>query len=901
MKKNIFLSRICMILTFVLIITSFQFGTIDITKKAEALSFRKKFKNVELDKVWKIEFSKSLKPTIENINKVRVYDSNFNYIDTTRSYSKNNTTIVIKPKKDYEPGRYYYIFVDRDLKAADGELFGTEYSIEFLTKGGVTTPDLTVVIDPAQTFSTYVEGFGILGKDLNLDIAKRVGNKLKSQGINVIYTREGENVSWSREVDMKRRADIANKADADYMVSIYCNLSETETSKGIETYYLEGKEKDRQFAQEIQDSIIKKTGANDRGIKTKSNLELFEKLEMPGVIVEAGFLTNATDAGNLKKSKYKDNIALGISEIILSKVKNSNSTKPTAKPSLKSMSKEIKAGADFKLPESLTINYKNSDKKKVLTVNWKRKSYNINKPGTYYSYGTIDNSGTEVIIEYKLVVKEQEPDTGEEDKDKDKDNNTDENTDKDTDKNKDENEEKHVVTLNASRGGFDSGVISDNGVIEKELNLQIALKAGEILKARGFDIVYTRDSDFVTWNASNEIIERVKISDEAKSELMINIGANSVSNTDASGVETYYREGNKAGQKAAKLVQDNIVQKTGATYRGVKGNTKLNTLRLSKAPAIWVAVGFVSNVEEEQKLKEKAYKDRIALGIADAVTEYFDGTDVDVKDEMHVKEITKRIEQGQNFTLPDKVDIILDGNGEKSIKVKWDKNTVNTSKPGVFKYEGTLIDRDDRVVLTLIIGKAQKTGYKVVLDPGHGGYDSGTIGYTKMREKDTALSVSLMIGNYLVRNGVDVGYTRTSDKVSWPSNVSQDLKERTKIANNLKPDLFVSIHLNSTYNETTHGIETFSFYGSDEGYLLASYIQNELIKYTGAYSRGVKQKGFYVIKYSDAPAVLVELGFISNKDEEARFKSFEEQQKYAKAVAVGIFKKLGVTDYDVTD
>ncbi|WBW98308.1 N-acetylmuramoyl-L-alanine amidase [Oceanirhabdus sp. W0125-5] len=899
MKKNMFLSRISLILTFIMFVTSFQLGAIDLTKRADALSFRKTFKDVELDKVWKIKFDKSLKPTIENINKVRVYDSNFNYIETIRDYSDNNRTIVVKPMKDYKPGSYYYIFIDRDLKAADGESFGTEYRIEFLTKGGVSTPDLTVVLDPGQTFATYVEGFGILGKDLNLDIAKRVGNELKSQGVNVIYTRQGDNVSWSREEDMRKRADVANKANADYMVSIYCNLSETKTSNGIETYYLEGKNKDEQFAQEIQDSVIKKTGANDRGIKTKSNFELFEKLKMPGVIVEVGFLTNSTDASNLKKSSYKDNIAQGISKVILSKVKTSNSTKTEIKPSMKYMSKEITTGTDFELPETLKITYKNSGEKKVISVNWKRKIYNVNKSGTYYCYGTIDNNGTEVIIEYKLVVKGQENDT----EDKDTDNNSDDNTDenKQTEEKNDDNTEKHVVTLNASRGGFDSGVIGDNGVIEKDLNLEIALKAGEILKTRGYDIVYTRESDYVTWNKSNEIIERVKISDDAKSELMINIGANSVSNTEVSGVETFYREGNKAGQKAAKLIQDNVIQKTGATYRGVKSNTVLNTLRLSKAPAIWVAVGFVSNEEEAQRLKETAYKNRIALGIADAVTEYFNGTHVDVKDELHVKEITKRIKQGQVFSLPDKIDIILDGMGEKAYKVKWDNTTVNTSKAGVFKYEGTLVDREERVVLTLIIGRAQKTGYKVVLDPGHGGYDSGAIGYTKTREKDVTLSVALMVGNYLVRNGVDVEYTRTSDKVSWPSNVSQDLKVRTNIANNYKPDLFISIHLNSTYNETAHGVETYSFYGSSQGYILASYIQNELIKYTGANNRGVKQKGFYVIKYSDAPAALIELGFLSNKDEEKRFKSIEEQKKYARAISVGIFKKLGVTNYDVTD
>jgi len=906
MKKNIFLSRISMILTFVLIITSFQFGTIDITKRAEALSFRKKIKNVELDKVWKIEFSKSLKPTIENLNKVRVYDSSFNYIDTIRDYSNDNRTIVVKPNKDYEPGKYYYIFVDRDLKAADGELFGAEYRVEFLTKGGDITPELTVVLDPGQTFATYVEGFGILGKDLNLEIAKRVGKELQSQGVNVIYTREGDNVSWTREEDMKRRADIANKAKANYMVSIYCNLSETQTSNGIETYYLEGKEKDERFAQEIQDSIIKETGANDRGIKTKSNFELFEKLEMTGIIVEAGFLTNEKDAKNLKKSSYKEDIAQGISKILLSKVENENSTKTAGKPTLKTMSKEIQTGTEFELPESLKITYKDGTTKSVKVKKWIRNNYNINKPGTYYSYGKIDLNDDEVIIEYKLVVKGETIDSGEDDKDSEsnKDEN-DKNTDDQDNGNKedknDENEEKHIVTLNASRGGLDSGVIGDNGVVEKDLNLEIALEAGRILKARGIDVVYTRESDYVPWDDSNEIKERVKISDDAKSELMINIGANSVINLDASGVETYYREGNKAGQKAAKLVQDNVIQKTGATYRGVKGNTTFNTLRLSKAPAVWVAVGFVSNKEEAAKLKETAYKKRIALGIADAVTEYFNGTHVDVKDEMHVKEIIKRIKQGQNFTLPDKVDVILDGKGEQSYKVKWDNGIVNTSKAGVFKYEGTLDDRDDRVALTLIIGKAQKTGYKIVIDPGHGGYDSGTIGYTKMREKDIALSVSLMVGDYLVRNGVDVEYTRTSDKVSWPSNESQDLKVRTKIANDLKPDLLVSIHLNSTYNEKANGIETFSFHGSNEGYVLASHIQNELINYTGALNRGVKQKGFYVIKYSDAPAVLVELGFISNKDEEARFKSFDEQKKYAKAVAVGIFKKLGVTDYDVTD
>lgn len=224
---------------------------------------------------------------------------------------------------------------------------------------------------------------------------------------------------------------------------------------------------------------------------------------------------------------------------------------------------------------------------------------------------------------------------------------------------------------------------------------------------------------------------------------------------------------------------------------------------------------------------------------------------------------------------------------------------------------------------------------KIVIDPGHGGHDSGCLGKAA-KEKDVALGIALKLGKYIEDNYSDVKviYTRKTDEFV-------ELHERAAIANNAKADLFICIHCNSACfldkrrkevcNTETNGVETwvmglhkseanlevskrensvvllekdyvkqyegfdpnspeaniiFSLYQNaylDQSLRMASYVQRE-VKAKGRSVRGVKQAGFLVLFKTSMPSVLIETGFLSNPDEEDFLNSKSGQEKMASAI-----------------
>lgn len=218
----------------------------------------------------------------------------------------------------------------------------------------------------------------------------------------------------------------------------------------------------------------------------------------------------------------------------------------------------------------------------------------------------------------------------------------------------------------------------------------------------------------------------------------------------------------------------------------------------------------------------------------------------------------------------------------------------------------------------------------VVIDAGHGGHDKGAVGHNGLLEKDINLSVALKLGAYLEeRLGVNVVYTRKDDRFIT-------LRDRGKIANQAGGKLFISIHSNASRNRDAYGTETF-FLGTDKteaarrvmerensvikleenpeiyeqydeqslivqtlaqsAYLrsseqLASLIEEQFVTRVGRTSRGVKQARFYVLWGASMPAVLVELGFITNAREAAFLRTDIGQDYLASAIfrAVRAFK-----------
>lgn len=196
------------------------------------------------------------------------------------------------------------------------------------------------------------------------------------------------------------------------------------------------------------------------------------------------------------------------------------------------------------------------------------------------------------------------------------------------------------------------------------------------------------------------------------------------------------------------------------------------------------------------------------------------------------------------------------------------------------------------VVPDSIVQKLMNGSIVITIDPGHGGYDSGAVGPSGVLEKDVNLAISLKVGSILQQNGIDVVYTRTSDNVSWPSEVGQDLQTRIDISNNAGAQYFVCIHSNSADDPSAKGTETYYKDGNAESEKLAQAIHSELVNSTGLMDRDIKTANFYVLRNNDIPSVLVEVGFISNPTEEALLNNDSFQNKAAEAIATGILKTV---------
>lgn len=186
---------------------------------------------------------------------------------------------------------------------------------------------------------------------------------------------------------------------------------------------------------------------------------------------------------------------------------------------------------------------------------------------------------------------------------------------------------------------------------------------------------------------------------------------------------------------------------------------------------------------------------------------------------------------------------------------------------------------------------------KVCIDPGHGGKDPGANAYG-VKEKEVVLAVALEVGKILESYGVSVIFTRRDDTFLA-------LADRANLANKTNVDSYISIHVNAASNSKARGVETFHHTKRDltESRRLASAIQNTIVGaniFTS--NRGIKQDDFAVLRLTRMPACLVELGFITNKDDVTILAT--KWKHMAEAIAMGILKYHNIElkkDSDVLD
>jgi len=180
-------------------------------------------------------------------------------------------------------------------------------------------------------------------------------------------------------------------------------------------------------------------------------------------------------------------------------------------------------------------------------------------------------------------------------------------------------------------------------------------------------------------------------------------------------------------------------------------------------------------------------------------------------------------------------------------------------------------------------GRRVARGSAVIIDPGHGGADSGAVGPSGLRESDVALAISRLVRDDLTGQGIPVAMTRTAD-------TTVPLEDRPDLAVRNGGILFVSIHANASRSIGPAGTET--YYKTPESEALARIVQSEVAQALGEPDRGVRTADFYVLVNTPMPAVLVETLFITNPSEEAMLGDPAVQRRIADAIARAIAKYL---------
>lgn len=171
----------------------------------------------------------------------------------------------------------------------------------------------------------------------------------------------------------------------------------------------------------------------------------------------------------------------------------------------------------------------------------------------------------------------------------------------------------YVAYVDAGHGGYDPGAVA-NGLKEKDLTLNIALKVKEKLEAKGIKVVMSRDND--KFLSLQDIANKANASNP---DMFISIHINSAGATSASGIETYYYKG--MDQPLASDIQNKLIEYTGANNRGVKWE-EFFVVKNTNMPASLIECGFITNVTEANKLNSTSYQDTLASAIVDGATSY---------------------------------------------------------------------------------------------------------------------------------------------------------------------------------------------------------------------------------------------------------------------------------------
>ncbi|MFZ3129902.1 MAG: N-acetylmuramoyl-L-alanine amidase [Desulfosporosinus sp.] len=192
-------------------------------------------------------------------------------------------------------------------------------------------------------------------------------------------------------------------------------------------------------------------------------------------------------------------------------------------------------------------------------------------------------------------------------------------------------EKGHIVMLDPGHGGYDPGAITNQGVYEKAINLQIAQKVKEMLSPSGIEVFLTRgeDIDYVpdgvkgkTTKKQIDLNCRIDMAKEANADVFVSLHVNATATGQQSGAETFYHYQSESGQRLAELIQQELIKIPGMNRRIAKPGD-FYIINNTSMPAIIVEVGYLSSVKEQKKLQQSWYQEQLARAIAKGIANFF--------------------------------------------------------------------------------------------------------------------------------------------------------------------------------------------------------------------------------------------------------------------------------------
>lgn len=186
--------------------------------------------------------------------------------------------------------------------------------------------------------------------------------------------------------------------------------------------------------------------------------------------------------------------------------------------------------------------------------------------------------------------------------------------------------------------------------------------------------------------------------------------------------------------------------------------------------------------------------------------------------------------------------------------------------------------------------------YTIVIDPGHGGWDGGSIGTaTEITEAELNLKVSKILKKYLENYGFNVILTRSSN-LALGKNKVEDMEKRKQIIEKYNPTMVVSIHMNSFTDPSEYGTQAYYEDGDKSSKLLADSIQSQMTTILSNAREFANHGEYYILECSNIPTCIVECGFLSNPNDEALLNNEDYREKLAYSIYSGIVKYLIATE-----